>query len=118
MKKTYIVSSDHNVHEDSYTDGQQKWVNSYELELKVFDAKDPKEAVEIYYENQFGKKFDQSQVVVEDGGIYDSFLADENGLWADDAQIERWKKGEETLYCDDFRVTVEEVQVLDLEKYF
>ncbi len=118
MKKTYVVSSYHNVYENSYTDGEQDWVNEFEIEMKVFDAKDPIEAVAIFYDKQLGREFDASMVDVEDGGIYDSFLVDEENLQATESEIERWKKGEKRLYENNFRVVVQELEILDLEKYF
>jgi len=118
MKKTYIVSSYHNVYEDSYTDGEQDQVNEYNIEMKVFDAKDPMEAVAIFYDKQFGREFDATIVHIEDGGIYDSFLVDAENLEVTENQIEKWKNGEVKLYANNFRVIVQSIEVLDLEEYF
>ena len=118
MKKTYIVSSYHNVYEDSYTQGELNEVNEYEMEMKVYDAKDPIEAVAIFYDKQFGKEFDAITVDIEDGGIYDSFLVDAENLEVTENQIEKWKNGEVKLYANNFRVIVQSIEVLDLEEYF
>jgi hypothetical protein len=51
---------------------------------------------------------------VFDGRISTNFLADEDALVASDAEIEAWKRGEQTLYMVDVYIPVKVGYVRDI----
>ena len=107
MKKIYRIVSDHDIYEDSYTEGEIKRVSTYDSSATIF-AEDPKAAVREYMESHL--YIDPKDGVEYDDDIaYTSKMVDEDGARASNTEIEMWKKGELTLYSENITMRVYEM---------
>jgi hypothetical protein len=108
MKKLYYVSSFHSVYEDSFTEGESKFVNEF-ADNKVISAESALDAVKEYYNKVIYKPFRMDSVEIDECKIYDSFMVDEDGALASEFDEEMWKKEERVLFSENIDIEVYEM---------
>lgn len=109
MKK-YRIKSEHTIHVDDYNEGEQEYIN-FQTHSAVLSAKNPIEAIKLYFEKELYLSLDiKCSDTNEDNLVfYYSNLVDLDNCEASERQIERWKKGELTLYSNSTSLTIEEL---------
>ena len=100
------------MHVDDYENGQGKFVNEWDINVKgtYKSMQDFIRAVR----DEVDVSPDLNDWGVFDGRISTNFLADEDALVASDAEIEAWKRGEQTLYIVDVYIPVKVGYVRDI----
>ena len=113
MKKFYI-SSEHELHEDHYEEGElSKLVNSYTME-EIITAKDWREAVDEYFGNTLFLDFKLEFAYLEENRIQYNSLVDSENMDATEDHIREWKQGRKVLYNNHSIVTVNELSAVRL----
>jgi hypothetical protein len=112
----YLVKSIHDIFEDSYTNGEGKQVNSYQMEDQIW-AISPAQAIEKYSSKILGFDLDFENMETNscDGSFWASFLVDKENFQASIEDVEKWKKGEILLYSNNIDFNIYELnQILTL----
>ena len=112
--KNYRVASEHLVYEDDFNKGELEQVNCY-FENQVVSATSPLEAIENYFEH-LGYDYNIEQAWIDGEFLDYSVLVDNDNLPANEVEIEEWKSGELKLYANNIRVSVEKMELVDLEE--
>lgn len=116
--KTYIITSVHTVHIDSFEEGELGFVNSYDLKSTI-KASTPKEAVEKYFETVLFLPFHFEAAYIfhkEDPDVnqdkntleYTSLVDVENNE-PSKTDIELWTRGQKELYSNSAFISVYEL---------
>ena len=127
----YHISSITEVYEDSFTEGESRMVNSYELDQIIY-AVTPFEAIKEYMKNNYVlRDFNPSNFQLDwdkDNVIHTSFLVESLGEYGDSVQygesipsqdtIEQWKQGNKVLYSNNTTITINELVPVDLSFTF
>ena len=96
MRKDYLIKTYIDIYKTSYKEGELENVNGWK-HRGFITAESPKEALNIFIENEL--YFDNVDIYQDDEvGIYADVLVDEDNNQAGANAVERWKKGEITLY--------------------
>lgn len=108
--KTYKVITQHDVYIGSFTEGEGKHVNFYQL-ISEHKAETPREAIEQHFNNTvyLPFKFDEAETNEEGDTMYWSNLVDENNEEPSAHDIEQWKEGKRELYSNNQHITIKEV---------
>ena len=102
------------VYEDSYDKGEGNYVQSYDLDIKgKYSFKDLMKQLSYY-----GYSTDPKDYTFDDvngySAIYSSCMQNADGYEPSKSEIERWKKGEITLYTANLFARIYEVGVHDV----
>jgi hypothetical protein len=111
------ISSFADVHIDDYQQGELDHVNYFENTTKTFCSTpetlkaDILDALESYVENVIYTTYNEDDIKEQlenrdDSNFFVSVLVDNDNREPNDAQIARWKAGEETLYIQDNCITI------------
>ncbi len=101
----YQVFCEHNICEDSYTEGEMGTYNSYD-DKAIIKADTPMAAIRAFYEKNLFWDFKEEGALFDEGKLFDSRLIDEENHEASERQIEEWMAGKIQLYSDNVRITV------------
>ena len=109
----YKLESIHLVYEDDYNEGEGKMVNNFILSEGIV-AETPKDALMKYFEFLGCKVTDEEIESMakdsdEDGVYHWSKQVDKDNCFVTPDEVEQWKKGEITLYSDNFSVIIYEL---------
>jgi hypothetical protein len=109
--KLYKVVSNHDIYEDSYTEGELGYCHTYDEDAQI-KAETPKEAVEKYFSEVL--RIDPNELGIDYDGdrVYSSKLVDSDGALASSTEIEMWKKGELKLYSENITVRVYAMELI------
>lgn len=111
--KNYYIKTWHEVHEDSFENGELDHVNSYNMS-DIIKANDPKEAIDQYINKVLGYTYDVDEIQVDES-IYFDVLVDKNNMQASVDQVEAWTKGKTKLYNDYVIIEIHELnQITEL----
>lgn len=110
----FAVDGSVEVYEDSYEHGEGDYVHSYELDIKgKYSFKDLMKQLSYY-----GYSTDPKDYTFDDvngySTIYSSCMQNADGYEPSKSEIERWKKGEITLYTANLSARIYEVGVHDV----
>jgi hypothetical protein len=116
--KTYKVESDHRVHTDSFSRGEGRQVNSYQIGCEI-QAETPREAVEKYFRNFlcFDFDFDKAGGDTENGYslAYDVLCDSDNAeVKSDDDLYKSFREEKVDLYNNHVEVEVYELVPIKL----
>ena len=103
------------MYEDSYENGEGQFVNSWDQSLTV-KAESLEEAMKTYYEKDLHLEWHPECVFVDEGGLMDSRLVDEDCQVATEEQTEEWKRGELKLFNQHMTIKAWELTPLNLEE--
>jgi hypothetical protein len=103
--KIRIDSVDMDVYEDSYEEGEGSYVIGYSRDDLVGKLVNPKELVSFLSKELFTND-SPSNYSVMDGAIFTSQLVDEDSNKPSERQKAEWKKGDLTLYSENYRIGV------------
>jgi hypothetical protein len=108
MKQFRIVSN-HSVYIDNYEDGEQDYVNGYELENTI-KAETKEEAINKYFSDflYFNLSIENCEAS-EDGYLQTSCLLDEENIQPTSKEIELWKENKLKLYVNHIDLKVYEL---------
>lgn len=115
-QQNYLIKSSHDIFEDSYTNGEGKQVNSYQMEAQIL-AGSPAEALEKYSSKILGFDLDSQNLDIDEetGLFWANFLVDKDNMQASIEDVEKWKKDEIKLYSDFFNFRIYQLtQILAL----
>lgn len=110
---TYIVKTMHDVYVDNYNEGEDRYVNSYDLKEEV-KAETPQDAVQQYFEKHLGYKFNLNDAYIphkeeEDAPknvLHYSVLVDEENVEANKQDIGLWEAGKKELYANNIYLVI------------
>ena len=113
----YKITSLHEVFEDNFLNGETSFVNSWE-QNKIVKATNLNEALKIYFNNEIYINYDIEKLDIDNDMIFTSNLCDINNFWANEAQIEKWKKNEIKLFSQHITIYAEIMQRVNIEQEF
>lgn len=114
--KNYKINTEHTIYVDSYTEGEQEYVNGYSLS-EVIKADTVREAIEKYFYSVLCLPFTFEDAYIDDENtevLHYSSLVDEENNKPTDRDIENWKEGDKTLYNNNIFLTVQELVSVNL----
>ena len=103
--KIRIDSVNIDVYEDSYEEGEGRYVNDYSRNDLVGKLVSPKELLN-FLSNELYTTNDPSDYAIMDNAIFSSQLVDEDSGTATERQKAEWEKGNLTLYSENIRIGV------------
>ena len=114
MKQFMIIAS-HDMYEDSYSDGEGRFVDSYTREPQIVKAPTAQEAVAMFVQSYIGDILLQD-INFEFEDAYVSRLIDRDGSDATASEIEKWKENKMDLYSDNVTMKVYEINKVTFTK--
>ena len=111
--KTYKIVSTHDVYVDSFSEGEQEYVNHYNFSAEI-KKDNVNEAIEDYIKNSLYFNYHKKLTYKENNKIYLSVLVDEDNIEANEKQIEQWKNNKLTLYVNYVEIEVYELVRVEL----
>ena len=109
--KNFKVTTNHDIYEDSYENGEEENVNNY-IVTSEQKAENAIEAIKKHYENELCySDFKKEFAGFEDGddSLHYSNIVDEDNYEATNEQIDKWKKNKIKLYANNMVFTVYEL---------
>lgn len=103
--KIRIDSINVDVYEDSYEEGEGKFVNSYTRTDFKGELVSPHQLIPILHEQVYLSN-DPSDYSIYEGVIFTSQLITRNGDTASESEKERWKKGDLELFSENTNIKV------------
>jgi hypothetical protein len=109
MKK-FKVTTEHTVYIDSYTEGEGKQVNLYDLQ-STQRTETPREAIQNHFNNTvfLPFDFDKAEISEDKALIFWSYLVDEENGEPYPHDLEEWKQGKKELYSNNIIISIEEI---------
>lgn len=116
--KTFILKSGHAIYEDSYEQGEGKYVNCYDMESEI-TSEDASSAIKEYFKNHLHLNYDEDfrQVDEENSNVlFYSNLVDLDGYEVSekDCLYEDWKNGNAKLYSNNTWLKIYELVEINL----
>jgi hypothetical protein len=111
----YRINSVHSVYEDSYTEGEGRFVNEWDQKSTV-SAESVQDAIKEYYKKELYMEYKPEDTETDENRLYDSRMVDENNYTPSESQIESWKKGELTLYAENITLYIYKLEPVDLSE--
>lgn len=113
--KQYRITSTHTVHETDYTYGDLDYIQTYN-QNSVIEAENPKQAIQIYFDNVLYYNFTIDSAYIEEGILYYDVLVDEDNIEVTDAETTKlWQNGEVKLFSNSISVSVCELVEVNIE---
>lgn len=106
---TFRISSLHNVYEDSYSEGELNFVNSWSQNM-IVKAETVLDAVKQYYAKELFMDFNLNHVIIEMDTIDDSRLVNEDNQVPSERERDEWEAGRKTLYTEQITIRVQKLE--------
>ena len=109
----YRIESVHTVNEDSYTEGEGKFVNEWYQNLTI-SAENVLDAIKQFYKEELYMNYVSGNTETDENRLFDSRIVDKDNTKPSEWQIEEWKKGEILLYSENITLYVYKLEPIDL----
>ena len=116
--KTFAVTTNHEIIEDNYEEGETEPVNHFKLE-SIHTTDSLLMALRGHY-MQHGYTFDEDRVELDEfnkSRMIDSIQVDVDNTEPSEYQVAQWKEGKIKLYADNIDCYVHELVLLNLEDF-